>query len=312
MNTYKDFDLFTRALVNSRDVDPTYPVLNSIIKHFDFEPEWFAFVYVGFYSIETAIKMCKIMPTKDDWKPVVFKQKRNDGLLTKFGHERRGTARNIDVQIKMFDEIVDFIKGINMIQMGVVGDPPDLDNNEEFRAAIATLPQHSTWACFKLAEVFEKALGYKHFQIKDLGIEGKDPNSSDGTVAGLRLLTGGKDLNFDKSWYSIWNKFGVELAKAYKYDVGEVETSFCKFNKMTEGKYYVGHDIDEFYELEHILGGDYDKIMSKHFDVQLWNHGKGLQKELKNKYSTEGYIYNCHFALTTKSVDVREVLLSIL
>ena len=307
MRIYKEFDLFTRALVNSKDVDPTYMVLKDIIKYYGFEPEWFAFVYVGFYNIETAIKMCKLMPEKDNWNPKKFKELRQEGFLSKFGHERRGTARNVDVQIKMFGEIVEAINAINNFQF-----EEQINTNEDFREYLTNISQHSTWACFKLAEVFEKALDYRQFKINDLGIIGKDPNSSDGTIAGLRLLTGGKEEVFDKYWYPIWDNFGAKLAKAYNYDIGCIETSFCKFNKMSEGKYYVGHDIDEMFELKEVLGKQtYNSIMKKHFDEQF-QATNGVRKHIKNTFKDSGFVFNAHYALTTKPVDVGEILLSVL
>ena len=51
MKIYKDFDLFTRALVNSKDVDPTYMVLKDIINHFGFDDKRKRILYLPFFLI---------------------------------------------------------------------------------------------------------------------------------------------------------------------------------------------------------------------------------------------------------------------
>ena len=48
MNSLSHFEVFSRALIASKDCDPTYPVINNIIKTKQYHPEWFAFCYVAF------------------------------------------------------------------------------------------------------------------------------------------------------------------------------------------------------------------------------------------------------------------------
>ena len=297
---YTDFDIFTRALVNSRDVDPIYPVLKNIIQTFQFEPEWFTFVYVAFYNIESAIRMCNYMKTTKQWDEGLFRKLRQQEI-TKFGHERRGTARNVDNQVRMFNDIVKFIEQIDNRKNPkmMLRNKTYYDTNHIFQEAIQSLPFHSVWSSFKIAEIFEKSLGYEQFKIKDLGITGKDTNSTDGTIAGLRLLFG-SDFKYNTDWYEIWNKFGIDLSKAYNYDIGEIETCFCKFNKLYSGNYYIGHDIDEFFELKVLLGKSFYWLVENQFDYEV----KELNKKEKTFYKNTGNILNSEYAIHTPSDDV--------
>ena len=303
---FKDFEVYSRALIGSKDVDPTYPMIKEIIDYFEFEPEWFVFMYVAFYSLDSAIIVCTSMPTKEDWDADTFTQLR--GVVTKFGHERRGTSRNTQKQIVMLTEVVKFIDSINAARIGG-NQSPMIDSNEDFRAAIEELPLHGGWASFKIAEIFEKSLGYKQFAIPDLGLKGRDPNSNDGPVSGLRWLYG-RDRKYTKDMFVHWNRFGANLAKAWGVDIGEVETCLCKFHKFMTGKYFVGHDIQEFVELEDTIGSEiYAGMMGKHFDPIFWKGKKKLEKPKKKTYKDTGEILYDEFADEFEKINVIEILI---
>lgn len=304
---HKDFDVFSRALIASRDVDPLYPFIKSLLKKKGYEPEWFVFIYVAFYNLESAINICDEMPSKDDWKPSKFRDLRNS--VKKFGHERRGTCRNVDNQIRMIGGIVKFIDDVNGHVIGAI-ESPMLDGNEDFRNEIKSLPFHGLWAAYKIAELFEKSLGYKSLEIKDLGLDGRDFMSNDGPISGLRWLYG-RDEYFDNSIEPTWNKFGENLSKAWGVDIGEVESSCCKFHKLITGKYYIGHDIHELAELQHCLGKEmYTSIMKNNFDEKLWKNHLGVMKQAKQEYQKTGKIFtNVEFASKYPSADVLKILL---
>jgi hypothetical protein len=268
---------------------------------------------VAFYSLETAVKMCDIMPNPSKWDEDLFRQLRQSKTLSKFGHERRGTARNIEQQVKMFDQIAEFIPLIQ--KQNKLYSPKQgvyFHNNTHFKSTIQKLPQHSVWASFKLAEIFEKSLGYNQFTIHDLGLEGRDPNSSDGPIGGLRVLFG-QNIQYDKDWFDIWNRFGSLLAQEWGVDMGEVETCFCKFYKLHSGKYYVGHDINEFYELKHVLSEDEYKDCVD-FDSELLKQTenyKGVNKDLKQKFRDQRMLVNKHFADKLQQIDIEDIILQL-
>lgn len=313
---YKDFNIFSRALVGSKDVDPTYFVIKRIIEAKQYQPEWFAFCYTAFYSLETAIKMCDKMPTAAHWDENMFEYLRkgngDKSELTKFGHERRGTARNVNEQIKMFNEIVNFVANVDSRKnpTKILEGKTYYHSQQFFREGIQKLPQHSVWASFKLAEIFEKALGYSQFTIPDLGLDGRDPNSTDGPVGGLRLLFGTEEV-YDSSFFTIWNSFGRKLSEAWNVDIGEIETACCKWYKFHSGKYYIGHDIDEFQDLREVLTPTEYRHCVKDFDPAVFSKTGGVNKVLKSAYKDTSVIHNSYYATKVKDADVVEIMLSL-
>lgn len=302
---FKDFDIYSRSLIASKDADPTYPMINEICNHFGFEPEWFAFLYVSFYNLESGIRMAQKMPERKLFSADLFLRERQN--ITKFGHERRGTNRTPLNQIKALSAAIQFLDVLEEVRLGKI-QAEYADTNQEFREIVSKLPFHGIWASFKIAEIFEKALGYKHLEINDLGIEGKDANSNDGPIGGLRWLYGREDSYDAKTFIPHWNRFGANLAKAWGVDIGEVETCLCKFHKLCSGNYFIGHDIQEFAELKHVLGRKtYENIMSKHFHPKYWDGIDGVEKNKKSVYANTGKIINTIEA-DFPEVDVLEII----
>lgn len=308
---FEDFELFGRALIASKDVDPTYPVVKSIIREYNFEPAWFVFVYVSFYNLGSAIRVCQQIPTRHNWDRGVFAALRQD--YPHFGHERRGTSRNVDVMINHLEATFELLYWIENLGRRV----NVLHDNKSFRAYLETLPNVGNWASFKLAELFEKSLGYEALTIPDLGLEGRDPNSNDGPIGGLRWLTG-RDYQYDKEFFEHWNEFGFALRDAWGVDIGEVETVFCKWHKFVTGKYFIGHDIQEFVDLREIMGDvTYDFIMFEDcgFDEHFLKDDNGyrarLQKELKGHYKNNGEIIHAHYADLLPKTDALDLFLTL-
>lgn len=304
MDLFKDFELFSRALIGSNDVDPTYPMVKSICNHFNFIEEWFIFMYVTFYSLSSGIKMCKSMPSPQDFDPSKFEALRRH--TNDFGHERRGKSRNPGMQIKGLLSARELIEDIFCADI-TEDSPSFIKDNLTFRTKISSLPNHGDWAAFKIAELFEKSAGYKTLKIKDLGLEGRNPNSNDGPVGGLRWLFG-RDIKYTSNVYDYWNAYGESLSKAWGVDMGKVETCFCKFHKLKTGKYYVGHDIDEFWDLIEVIGEEdfWHLIDDSGLDRDILSR-KGVLKQEKKLYKEEQVIINNHYGEQLHTIDAAEI-----
>lgn len=326
LDQYEQFELYSRALIESRDVDPIYPVVKEIINYYEFDPEWFVFCYVAFYNLGTGITMCKEMPTRAYWDASKFSQMRTDGTLKHFGHERRGTQRRLDNQIEMFNTIVrKWLPEWEELQDGLERyDVHDHYGNLEFRKDIESLPNHGSWAAYKIAELFEKSLDYRHLTIPDLGLEDKDFSRNDGPTGGLRWIfdsgrtlenqkTGTIDFSKNKPyWLPIFNKFGEELSKAWGVDMGEVETCLCKWHKMKKGAYFIGHDIAELIELEEVMGKKvYEKIMTKCFDYDTWKSLREFPTNHKTYFRDKGMMLGSYYAKKLPKIDVKQILLNL-
>lgn len=304
---YKDFDEFSRALIASKDVDPVYLIIPEIIDHYKFDPSWFVMVYVSFYNLGAAIHVCKEMPTVEQYNRFKFLELHK--LHAHYGIERRGHIRKAQNHEEVMQEITFWLW--NSLPKLL----KDKVSNEVFRKSVETIPHHGVWASFKIAEVFEKGLGYKHLALPDLGLEGRDLNSNDGPIGGLRWIFG-KEERYDKSWYEHWNNFGQKLAQKWGVDIGEVETCLCKFHKLKTGKYYIGHDIHEFHELIPVMGEKIWKdIMFNVFDERiLQDKSKNimpLQRSWKSSYGKTGELINSAYASELPEADVLETIMEL-
>ena len=300
---YQDFDTFSRALVGSKDVDPVYIIIPKIVDYYGFDPIWFTFCYTSFYSLESGIKLCQEMPDHTKWNKKRFIELRNTELK-KFGTERRGTNRAADNMVNAFNGV------INCIENELF----DWSSNSTFRKSLMkNVPFQGVWASFKNAEIFEKAFGFDVVGVTDLGINGKDPKSDDGPLATLNNLFGLEEENRSEFWYPTFEKLGVKLAKKWGMNIGEVETCFCKFNKIRNGKYFIGHDIQEFLELKHVLGGNfYTKMMSTSFDDIFWKDVDHFEKHKKAHFKSTGEFLYENYKEYYPEVDVQKTILEIL
>lgn len=318
MNKYKDFDRFARALVMSKDVDPVYPFIGSglfsVSRHYRerVDPVWFTFIYVLFYSLESAINFCNQIPTSGDWDEKLFRKMREDEL-SHFGIERRGKQRQVDTLVKSVKEVI-----IPMCDTSESRYLPSISSlsNKNLRLLIAGKYNHGVWSAFKIAEVLEKAFGYTNLKINDLGLEGRDPNSNDGPVAGLRNLFG-EDRKWTQYDFEGWDRFGHEIANSYKFDIGEIETCLCKWHKIRNGKYYIGHDIDEFYALR-----ESNIIDGKHLQGIFENSGfpkskielahsermTGVVKSKKKLFSEKGIMNYSELGNKVPAIDLEQIV----
>lgn len=318
---HQGFELYSRALIESKDVDPVYPFVKSIIEHFGFEPEWFIFCYQGFYNLESGIEMCKSMPTRKDWSKKKFGEMRENGKLSKFGHERRGTQRRVENQIEMYEAVVKWIDNWEeiLVEADIHGaDPTDAN---EFRKSIEAMPNFGSWSAYKIVELFEKSLGCDFLVIPDLGLEDKNFRRNDGPLGGLRWLfdkNRAEEETFDfgndkEKWLGIFNEFGSRLSNAWGVDMGETETCLCKYHKLHTGKYFVGHDVAEFIHLRDYLGKKTFKDLMKksELDKGLWDIKK-FPKEKKLYYRDRGIIENEKYASKLPKIDTYKIMKQVL
>jgi hypothetical protein len=310
-NVFKDFDVFSRALVASKDHDPIYPFLKQYFKVFNItkikDKAWFLFAYVNFYSLESAMEFVKLLPL-ESWNPAKFRKYREDKTLHKFGIERRASMRNIDNQIEMFNFIKDFIEQILhnhdcTIQIS-------LNSPSKFRSTIESyVPFYGSWSAYKLCELYSEVLDIESLKLKDLGLTGRDPNRDDSPVGGLRWLYG-RDRKYTKAAFDVWEQFGGELSNAYGMDIANIETCLCKFHKLSSGKYYVGHDIHELCELRHYLGEPKFRECMRPFNSIFWSDREtvGVIKHLKKLYYNYSFIYGSYGSVVYSPVNVLKLV----
>lgn len=299
---YKDFDIFSRALMSSKDIDPDYLVIKELGGIFDLNPEWYVFCYLNYYDIYSGLKLYSFFPTPESWNEKEFRKINNE---TKFNYcrERKGNSRIVDVQVRAFKEFLNFYFS-QEFQLSLL-------DAERMRNNIMSIYNQGAMIAYKYIEVLQKSFDRSHLTPPDCNMK----NYSDG-IKGTRGAFGVKflynlDYQYDKkTWIPVWENFASKLAKAYGTDAGEIETCFCKFAKLCKGNYYLGYDIWEHYQLESLVGGsEYKKIMSKHFDERWWKDSK-LYKEYLPLYKQTGKLIWCdEFLKENEEVDIYNVLI---
>jgi hypothetical protein len=228
---FSDFEKASLALIHTKDVDPVYPFLKSIIKHEKFDPETAIFMYVYYYSIESMVLFMRGL--SDGKSPIQMFEK-----ISRFGMERGRTpqVRRVENFEKAFDRWT-------KVEATLKTEPLDFNSGREL---FKTIPYFGDWACYKTCELMDETLGYSNLRINGLGIEASDPNKNTGPVFGLRYLYG-INQKFTKDVIPEWEALGWNLSKIWNAPIGQVESCLCKVPKILhKGSYVVGHDINEF------------------------------------------------------------------
>ncbi len=275
LRDFKNFEVYAKALVESKDVDPVYPLLKEIIRFEGFDPTEAIFWYGYFYSISSMVKLLR--------KEIDFSQ-------AKFGTERGRTP-----QVRRPENMAKTLAAWHRADVLIAA--REAKNARVFaNTVILPIPYFGNWVSYKYTELFEKVLDFTNLAPTDMNLEGADLNDHSGPCGGLRKLYGEDDAIYPRSMVAEWETLGQQLSQHWGYDLGQVETILCKGYKWIEGKYYVGHDIAEFKHLESLWSPqDFETLMSRAgFDAILWE--EGVLNPRKRLYKDSGIIYNQHYA----------------
>lgn len=280
---YYDFEKASLALIQTKDVDPVYPFLKSIINHENIDPETSVFMYVYYYSIESMVLFMREISTHKCPYETFNK-------INKFGMERGRTP-----QVRRIENFGKALSRWNEIKESLKQKTHDFNSGREL---FKTIPYFGDWACYKICEVLDQTLGYDNLRINGLGIEDSNPNKNTGPIFGLRYLYG-MDKKYSKQILKEWEVFGWSLAKKWGAPIGQVESCLCKVPKILhKGSYVVGHDINEFLALK-----DNNIFEEKHFwdliDSCGFDH-KFLQFHFSQKEKT-AYVKNKHLLFVTEN-----------
>lgn len=272
---FKNFEIYSKALVNSKDVDPVYPFLKQIIHKEGFNPEEAVFWYGYFYSISSMVKLLR--------GEIVFEQAR-------YGIER-GRTPQIRIGTNK-EKTLSAWKTIRPMEFA-----REAKNSREFANYLRQVPYFGGWVTYKYTELFEKTLGFSNLAPTDMNISEGDVNGDGGPCGGLRHLYGISET-YSSAIVPEWESLGKTLSERWGYDLGAIETCACKWRKMRVGKYYIGHDICEFTD-DSVRSlwreNDFiDLMKSAGFQEEIWEHG--FVKENQKMYKEQGVIINSHFA----------------
>jgi len=234
-----DLIRFAERHVATGDIDPAYPVLGKLCDGLDDEAGlWLTVLYVSHYNLASGLLAFDRQPVPgplDDF-----------ALALPKATERRA-HRQIANLIRHIDSMVTLAEAAhgfrNLFAAGFGADP-----QENWRTLQANLLQpfgNGRWAAYKTGEILFRVHGWP-VQPTDMG-----HSHSSGPRQGLSMFyppVAGNDPQavavLDRQSLSLQARVaeaGLDLS------IEQLETVLCDFHAMSEGRYYIGHDIESLW-----------------------------------------------------------------
>lgn len=240
-----NFARFVELQLESRDMDPVYPVLRARVADFDLADRVrYCLLYCAYYHLGSA--------------ELAFRGLRGPRPT---GIERRGlrSQEAMDRHLTALQPFMDPFTYMSRLTDGFGADP--VRNYYQLRDYTLLSPAaggsgiwgNGRWASYKTAEVLIEVCDLNAV-VADMGNEG-----SSGPRQGLEVLFGRtfSTTEADEAGWALQQEFaesGVALPT-----IAQIETALCNWHSLVRGRYYSGHDIDEMQE--HIdIGGWGDEL----------------------------------------------------
>jgi hypothetical protein len=266
-----DFCEFSRLQVKTGDIDPAYPLIKRFFDLENAQPEqrlWFLFLYTGFYSLGSAWEFWS--KGRDP-----YRVKTTFGFKT--GVERRGFRGN--------ERARDYLHEVWAISrrssLGELLQSGWLDGDTEFtlwrkvRRNYEKLTHCGPWASFKMADLCRNTL--------DWPIACPDIGEASGPRKGLTFI------DTKGSWRRLWD-IATERGVPFR-GIDQLETALCDFGSMSEGRYYVGHDID--LQRDDVKGTPFLDIRKDVFDPELLvEKASDERRRLNRIYRETGVVWS--------------------
>jgi len=277
---FEDFCTFAKAHIESKDIDPVYPVLKALYEQHDLPQAiriWRTILYVAVYDIGTAYTLWEQYPepqTVSIYAP-------------KTGIERRGFRGNALAG-----------QNINQTLEQSQGDLEAWLNNaavkgwDAVRQSFEAVPYNGNWASYKWADLVKHVLAYD-IDATNIGVGGNGRKA--GPIPGMVKLTGldwkqcAQDVPTQNTLLKLSIDNGVPFA-----GLDQLETALCDFNSLMKGGYYIGHDIDSM--MKHIpdKASDLWACREAVFDARFLgeiNGWFGVRKDLKTLYKDQRILF---------------------
>lgn len=250
---WRDYLRFSNQMLKTSDIDPVYPVLHELNlrtpAQYSEQALWLSFLYVAWYNLPVGLTAYskhpepseKILPKIDNSWPTGIERRANRGGKVVF---------HIDSYLKAVNEYGNqhdyYTADMNMDAT------TEKELHENWRIVnqrLQLLYLNGRWAAYKHCEILRRVHGLPVL-APDMG------NAfSSGPRAGLALFYGEIEGNspaviaqLDEQALDLQFRMagsGVEV------DIEELETLMCNWKSLVNGKYYIGHDIDELLEQMH-------------------------------------------------------------
>lgn len=233
---WEDFVTFHRLAVTVGDVDPVYPVLAELVRDWPAaEQVEAAVIYVAYYDLGSGLAAIN---ARADGASLAHLPTVLPAATERRAHrDRRQLARHLT---HLDDLRCEHGTLHHFLRQPVAAAANPQQGWRRLREQLETIHGNGRWASYKTAEVLQKVAGWP-VEAPDMGMAG-----ASGPAHGLRMLgiTGATHPNE-------LEEAGVALTRALARtglpgaELSTVETTLCDFHALVEGRYYVGHDIDQ-------------------------------------------------------------------
>lgn len=290
---WPDFTRFTKLALETRDVDPVYPVLKSYLKSLDVEPQedealWLSVAHLTWYDMGSALHA---------WNEFDLSAESPD-LTLRCATERRGNRDPKQLE-KNLASWRNHAKGKGLAEF-LLGKLPTNKRQAwtEVMARIERVHGNGRWASYKLAEILMK--------VNDAPLEPFHMGhaNSSGPRRGLELLMDGLPQGDKPEDILFLDDVSEGLVAGLRsrlphmaLPVEEVETTLCDFHALHDGRYYVGNDIDQMFEqimnernhwTDAVLQARYDSLPHAYLgELEGW---VGVDRERQKVYKQTGEI----------------------
>jgi hypothetical protein len=260
---------FAGQMMETRDIDPIYPVLKALNERdasvaggnlfTEEDTLWRTLCYTALYHLGASEVLWDAT-----WEELAYEgsidSALTEGLASKAGIERRGLRSHALLErhlASLLDKRERFGSFGSWLRTGHVGDP-----REDWRRTLVSLEAvafNGRWASFKTCDILVETHGWP-LEAPDAGHRfSSGPRHGLGQLFddGIMPWAQSEDLpvHTDQSNEAIeqldflTSRVQRDLwAEGVPVKVAEVETLLCNWHALRHGHYYVGHDIDEMLE----------------------------------------------------------------
>lgn len=228
---FDSFVLFSRAHVESKDIDPMYPLLSSVFNSRGFDEEqraWFLLLYLTWYHVGSAERVFSSFSRPQELPP----------LKMPTGTERRAFRGNTGGSA--------FVNAVLSTGSVVDWSTPSVEGAggwSEIRERVQAVRFGGPWSSYKWADLCKNVLR-RNITAADIGVGGGGETA--GPVPGMVALTGRHWKECATNVALQRDLLGEALERGVPFSgLDQLETSLCDFNSLLKGRYYVGHDIDD-------------------------------------------------------------------
>jgi hypothetical protein len=278
---WRDYCTFHDWQLTTGDVDPAYPVLRTIGDALSLDREqrlWLTFLHVAYYHLGSALRAFEATDGRPRLPPVE--------LILPTGVERRAhrSHRQLRYHLASLADRADSAGGLGPWLGQVPCRWPELGH------VVGSVYGNGRWATFKTLEMLAAVNGFT-ITAPDMGHA-----NSTGPRHGLATLYEDTPLGNSPEAIATLDEISREHVAALRAEglpatLETAETTLCDWHAVTEGRYYVGHDIDVMLAQLTAVPSGYsnDALLARIDCFERWllgEHGgwTGIRKDLNKRY----------------------------